>query len=71
MRNKVLKYVSKHEGFCPNFTFIFTGNKAVISIKHHKTEFNIGHKETYYGFLFWLRLALNIRKCFRKQIIHE
>ena len=31
MRNKVLKYVSKHEGFCPNFTFIFTGNKQLAT----------------------------------------
>ena len=71
MKDKVLKYVNKHDGFCPSFTVIFAGRQAVVSIKHRGTEYNLGHKETTYGFLFWLRLALNIRKCFKQQINHE
>lgn len=71
MRGKVLKYHDSHGRFCPTFSIIFTGSKAVVSIKHRGTDRNVGHQETYYGLFFWIRLALSIRKCFKQQINHN
>jgi len=66
-----MKYHELHE-FCPSFDIIFTGNKAVVSIKHRGEEGNTGHVDTsYYGSFFWIRLMFAIRKCFREQIKHK
>lgn len=71
MREKVLKYTKHHDGFCPSFSVIYTGSKAVVSIKHRGTDRNVGHQEVGYGLLFNLRLAFALSRCFKKQIKHK
>lgn len=70
-RKQVVKYCSSHETFAPSFSVIFIGRKAVVSIKHRPYYVAVGHTDTHYGFLFWIRLGLNFRKCFKEQIKHN
>jgi hypothetical protein len=67
MREQILNYHGKHK-FCPTFCVIFTGSRAVVSIKHPGNEHPTGHIDTYYGFLFWFRLLKSIKRCFNEQI---
>jgi hypothetical protein len=67
MRSNILKYINNHNGFCPSFTVIFTGSKAVVSIKHKGTDRNVGHQEAVYGIFFWFRLLIALRRCYKLQ----
>lgn len=71
MRDKFDSYYIANDLNCPSFDLIFTGKRAVISIKHLKTEHQTGHISTDYGFFFWIRLMLAIKRCYTEQINHR
>lgn len=64
MRNKVLKYLDK-TGDLPNLGIVFTGSKAVVTIRKNGFAPR-AHQDCYYGPLFWLRLAIACASSYRK-----